>query len=199
LKQLNIFGPKGTIGFTDKLIEAFISSRGPRLMKNISVKDVGEGFVHKTNQWEIECVDTTHGTLFNHLSLGYRIAVAGKSIVISGDITMPSLEAGSRDDSYALNRKLIELAENADLFIMDASLSHTTIGDLGRAAKRANVKKVVLTHTWEPGIRSRIPAVYSRNPGEIGVQPPFNEFIAEINKIYDGEVIAAEDLKAITI
>lgn len=190
-KQLNVFGPEGTIEFTDNVIKAFIDGRGPRIMENIKVRDVDEGYIHRAEQWEIECVNTTHGPNFNQLSLAYKINAEGKSIVISGDITVPSNE-GHRygNDAYSFNDKLVELAKDADLFIMDACLVHTTPEDLARAAKNANARKVVITHMHEPSYHSQR---YKRT------QMDYDEFIAEMNKKYDGEVIAAEDLKSITI
>ena len=63
LKQLNVFGPKGTIEFTDNIIKTFIDRRGPRLMENIFVTDIDEGLVHRNEQWEIECVNPKHEEL----------------------------------------------------------------------------------------------------------------------------------------
>lgn len=190
-KKLSVFGPEGTVEFTDNVIKSFIDGRGPRIMENVSVRDVDEGFVHRAEQWEIECVNTTHGPNFNKLSLAYKIIAEGKSVVVSGDITVPSDE-GHRygNNAYSFNDKLIELAKDTDLFIMDACLVHTTPEDLARAAKKANARKVVITHLHEPGYRSQR---YRR------VQLDYDDLVTEMNKIYDGEVIAAEDLKSITV
>ncbi len=200
-KKLNVFGPRGTIEFTDNVIRAYIDRRGPRIMENVSVSDIDEGFVYGTDSWQVECVNTTHGPRFNQLSLAYKISGEGKSIVISGDITIPSPEAGTIEDAYTLNDKLIEMAKNADLFVMDACLTHTTPESIAKAARKANVRKVAITHLFMPGTQAPERAMlhYGGRKGEIVVQPEYNEFIAQINKIYDGEVIAAEDLKSITI
>ena len=190
-KKLSVFGPEGTVQFTDNVIRSFIDGRGPRIMENVSVKDIDEGFVHQTEQWQIECVKTTHGQMFNHMSLGYKITAEDKSIVVSGDVTVPSEKGrGYGNNAYSFNDKLIKLAKNTDLFIMDACLVHTTPEDLARAAKKANARKVVITHLHEPGFYSER---YQR------VQLYYDDLIAEMNKIYDGEIIAAEDLKSITI
>jgi len=199
LKQLNVFGPRGTVEFTNRMVEAFIDRRGPMLLKNVSVRDADEGLVHRTDLWEVECVNTTHGPTFNELSLAYKISAEGKSIVVSGDVTIPSPEYGSRDDAFASNSKLIEMAKDADLLIMDACLMHTTPGDLGRAAKKANARKVVLTHMFDPHDRGVASVRYGGREGEILVQPEYDEFIAEMNEIFDGDIIAAEDLKSIIV
>ena len=201
LRQLNVFGPKGTIEFTDNVIKAYIDRRGSRIRENVSVRDIDEGFVHGTDNWQVECVNTTHGPRFHQLSLAYKISTEGKSVVVSGDITIPSLEAGTMDDAYTLNGKLIELAMDADLFIMDACLTHTTPEGLAKAAKKANARKVAITHLFMPGTQAPERAIlhYGGRKGEIIVQPVYDEFIAQMNKIYDGEVIVAEDLKSITI
>jgi len=190
-KKLSVFGPEGTVEFTDNVIKSFIDGRGPRIMENVSVRDVDEGVVHRAKQWEIECVNTTHGPNFNKLSLAYKILAEGKSVVVSGDITVPSDEEHRYgNNAYSFNNRLIELAKDTDLFIMDACLVHTTPEDLARAAKKANARKVVITHLHEPGYRSQR---YRR------VQLDYDDLVAEMNKIYDGEVIVAEDLKSITV
>jgi len=190
-KKLSVFGPEGTVEFTNNVIKSFIDGRGLRIMENVSIRDVYEGFVHRTEQWEIECVNTTHGPNFNQFSLAYKINTKGKSIVVSGDITIPS-EEGHRygNNAYSFNDKLVALAKDADIFIMDACLVHTTPEDLARAAIKANAKKVVITHMHEPGFRSQR---YQR------VQLDYDDLTAEINKIFRGEIIVAEDLKSITI
>jgi ribonuclease Z len=200
-RPLNVFGPKGTIEFTDNVIKAYVDRRGPRIMENVSVRDIGDGFVHGTDSWQVECVNTTHGSRFNQLSLAYKITAEGKSIVVSGDITIPSLEAGTMDDAYALNGKLIDLAKDVDLFIMDACLTHTTPEGLAKAAQKANARKVAITHLLMPGTMASKRAIqhYGGSKNAIFVQPEYDEFISQINKIYEGEVIAAEDLKSITI
>jgi ribonuclease BN (tRNA processing enzyme) len=193
VKQLHVIGPKGTKKFTNDIIETFIDRRGPLLMNDIVVNDVDEGPVFKKEQWEIECVKTSHGPLYGHLSLAYKICAENKSIVIGGDITIPSEDLTSRINAYTYNEPLLKMATDCDLFIMDADIRHTTTEDLGWAAEKANAKMVVLTHMHLPG-----QSVNTREGGRV-VQLEYDDFIGEMNRIYEGEVIIAEELKSITI
>lgn len=77
-------------------------------------------------------------------SYGMRIKNEGKVLVYTGD-TMP-------------NRKIVPMAQNADLFLCEASsleymkalskAPHLTAKEAAEAAKKAKVKKLLLTHFW---------------------------------------------------
>ena len=82
--------------------------------------------------------------------------------------------------------------EKADLFIMDADLTHTTPRDIARAIQRANVKKVVLTHIHAEN------SLFARHDGYVS-QTGYDELIAEIKRESNKEVIIAEDLASITV
>jgi len=193
LDQLSVFGPKGTERLTNDIIKIFIDGRGPPLLEKIIVKDIDEGPVLEEGEWEIECVKTSHGPLYGQLSLGYKIRAEGKSVVIGGDITIPSADLTSRVNAYRYNEELLMRAKDCDLFIMDADIRHTTTEDLGWAAKKANAKKVVLTHMHIPG-----KIVGTRDGGTVA-QLDYDDFVAEIKKVYKGEVFVAEDMKSMEI
>ena len=195
-RQLDVFGPQGTLEFTDNLLEALIDARARSIREFLSVRDVDEGMVHKARGWEVTCVRTKHGTSFGGISLAYKVSAEGKSVVISGDVTVPPHGHGEYrfdvDNAYASNEKLLDLAREANLFIMDADLTHTTPVDMARAAKNANVKTVVLTHIHAEG------AIAKRRQDKIR-QMSYNELIGEMKKIFNGEIIVAEDLESLTL
>jgi ribonuclease BN (tRNA processing enzyme) len=109
-------------------------------------------------------------------AMGCRLELNGVRVVYSGD-TRPA-------------RRLVELAQNADLLIhetggLDAQaaevhrLGHSTAGDAGRAAKAAGVGRLVLTHV----------------PAETLTEP----MLAEARAAFDGPVEVAHDLAVIKL
>lgn len=187
--QLNVFGPQGTLEFSDQILKVFKDFRAHSVRRFLSIRDVDEGVVHKAEGWEVACVRTTHRMTADDISLAYKVNAEGKSIVISGDITY---SIGERlldvDNAYAYNEKLLDLAREADLFIMDADLVHTTPADMARAAEKANAKRIILTHIIPPRMRVR-----NR------IQKRYDEMVAEMKEIYHGEITVAEDLKSLTL
>jgi ribonuclease BN (tRNA processing enzyme) len=104
--------------------------------------------------------------------VGYRLEFQGKSIVYSGDT------------DYC--NSLVALARESDLLIVECSFpdefkvdGHLTPSFAGRVAKESGAKKLVLTHLYpicdQYDIRS------------------------QAQRIYQGEIIVAEDLKKIEV
>jgi ribonuclease BN (tRNA processing enzyme) len=97
----------------------------------------------------------------NHIasSVAYRVEYGDRAIVYSGDTDW--------SDS------LIELAQGADLFILEASNpfkvpGHLTPGEAGRLAAQAGVTRLMLTHIYPPGDEVDLAAAASRGfAGEI--------------------------------
>lgn len=133
-------------------------------------------------------------------SVGYRFDTRDRSIVFSGD--------------SAFTEHLVELARGADIYvseIMDQAIydqmekrakeeaargnpnniwrhvaeTHSTPADVGRTAREAGVKTVVLNHLL-PG---------SMIEGKLNF--PVSTFIDGVRKEYSGEVIVADDLMVI--
>jgi ribonuclease BN (tRNA processing enzyme) len=76
-------------------------------------------------------------------SLGYRLEIAGKSIVFSGDATFTP--------------GLVNLADQADVFICECSFpgdeapgGHLAARQVGRLAQMAGVKRLILVHLYPP-------------------------------------------------
>ena len=106
------------------------------------------------------------------ISVGYRIEYEQKSLIYSGDTDYCTA--------------LINLAKGGDLLIVECSApdgfkveGHLTPSEIGEIALRAGVKKVILTHLYP-----RCDQV---------------DVVAQVRKIFDGEVIRAEDLMQIEI
>jgi ribonuclease BN (tRNA processing enzyme) len=104
--------------------------------------------------------------------VSYRIEAEGVSVVCSGDTDV--------GEGLAL------LARNADLLVCESSFpdgmkveGHLTASEAGETARRAGVKRLLLTHMY----------------------PPCDEqdIVAQARRTFDGEVIKAEDLMKLTI
>ena len=106
------------------------------------------------------------------ISVGYRVEYEQKVLIYSGDT------------DYC--EALIKLAKEGDLLIVECSApdgfkveGHLTPSEIGEIALRAGVKKVILTHLYP-----RCDQV---------------DVVAQVRKIYDGEVIRAEDLMSVEV
>lgn len=102
----------------------------------------------------------------NHIatSLAYRLEADGRSVVYSGDTDW--------------SENLINLAQGADLFILEAANpdkipGHLTAEEAGRLATQAGVSRLVLTHFY----------------------PSCDEvdMVAECSRTFAGDIIKAED------
>lgn len=111
-------------------------------------------------------------------SVAYRIDYKGRSITYSGDLNLHT-------------DNLITLAKGTDVLIVDASLGpaqkfeppslyHPLPDDIGKAAKAAGAKKLVLSHFMPPYIPAKI-----------------DRIVEAVKQHYDGPVVVAEDLMTI--
>jgi len=106
-------------------------------------------------------------------SVGYRIASPqGRTVVYAGDT------------DYCPN--IVELARGADLLLLECSFpegrkvnGHLTPSLAGRIAQEAECRRLVLTHLYPPCDQSDIRG--------------------DCRKVFDGEVLLAEDMMRITI
>lgn len=106
-------------------------------------------------------------------SIAYRFEQGGKSIVFTGDADY--------------DQGIIELSKKADLLITDCSFpdsmkapGHLSARECGLVAKKAAVKKLLLSHLYP-------------------VDTPDIERIKESREFFDGDVVMAEDLMKIEI
>lgn len=120
--------------------------------------------------WKIKSKPTIHGDV---PALSYRIEAYGKVIAYSGD------------SGYC--EELIENARGADLFIVECSYPesmelkgvHLNSREVGEAASRAGVKRVILTHLY-----------------------PFcdqHAVVEEVKRIYRGNVEKGKDFMRVTL
>ncbi len=193
-KDLAVFGPTGSkfVSSAEQFVkrsigknglypylEQFIAPDQPSLYK-IDVKNIPWSFsdlsIHNVvNKGDIhvKSVPTHHGPF---PSLGYRVELAGCSITFSGDMSgrlgeMPTLAKNS--DIWVAHNAINEGATGI------AANLHMTPTMIGEIAKKANVKKVLLTHLMKRSI---------------SVKP---ETLKLIKKNYKGDVSFPKDLDVI--
>ncbi len=142
----------------------------------VKVHVADEGVACRTEKWTVTSTHVKHGPN----ALGYRIDAGGKSVAISGDVAEPSQDRGAGRRIVGFPCENMErLAEGADVFIIDACARHSTPKELAAAVVRANPKKVVLTH-----VQNTASGVVYRD---------------EMKKVYEGEVIIAENLMRMVV
>lgn len=200
-KAINVFGPRPTQAFVDKLIgdngayrpdwearihwvasqETYVDRGGslPRVPPAFVAQDIEPGFKHK-----IGTSTTVTAALAVHAQpyldcLSYRFDTPYGSVVFSGDTQYcPSI---------------VELAKEADLFFCMASggdMGENKTGRCpagvadakaaGRIAAEAGVKKLVLTHTGPQSSKDSYRA----------------ECIADASEIFQGEIVFGEEISS---
>lgn len=169
-RTLHVYGPERLSGFLRGVEEAF-----PYLWGKVHVEAhwLKPGFQQRTDEWTVSAFPVRHGDIEAY---GFLIEAEGKRVVYSGD-TAPCEEVE-------------RAAQGADLLIHECSLpdrlreetsNHTTPGDLGELAARAQVKALVLTH------------LYPELLEELG------EALSSIRRSYAGKVIVPRDTQIITL
>ena len=202
-RQLKVFGPTLTEQLTERILheehgafahdwkarvnhplsQRIYVNRGgtlPRQPPSVSAKDVGPGLVRSGSDWQVRAAPAEHVQPWLD-SLAYRLDGPTGSVVFTGD-TQPSAS-------------VVDLARGADLMlcmcwddqeIMDAN--GESVGQCGttgaaRMAQEAGVKKLVLSHMG--------PHLSAHGPLEKG--------IGDVKRIYDGEVLFAEELMSLEV
>lgn len=149
--RLPVYGPKGIAAFLESGVrqayEADINSRikhGNRVREKLdwaATEITHEGLVYENASYRIETLATAHAGLANW---NFRITVGDRIVVITSD---------SEPDP-----RLVEFCRGADLMLVECSGTkafyesvafggwHITPEDIGRIARDAGVRQVVLKH-----------------------------------------------------
>lgn len=200
--QLRVYGPTLTETITERILgetgafahdwkarvnhplsqRVYVNRGGtlPRKPPSVIAKDVGPGLVHSGRDWEVISAPAEHVQPFLD-SLAYRVNSPEGSVVFTGD-TQPC-------DS------VIGLARGADMLLcmcwddqecmVQSGENFGQCGTIGAAemAREAGVKKLVLVHVG--------PHLASHGPMEKG--------IGDVRRIFDGEIIFAEELMSLRL
>ena len=198
-KELEVYGPFLTETLTHRLLDeregAFAHDwiarvnhpgsqrlhvrRGgtlPRKPPSVISRDIGPGKVYAGKDWEVTAAVAEHVQPWLD-SLAYRVDSPDGSIVFTGD-TRPC-------------QTVLDLAQDADVMLCgcwddqdrmkergEAGLCGTV--DAGRLAQEAGVKKLVLVHIGH----------------ELARHGDMEKGIGDVKKVYDGELVFAEELMA---
>ncbi len=187
-QSLDIIGPQGNAYFPsiNEFIHILFGEHGAyRYMQDVLTQEsdsftivpltVSTSMRKEYGDFSLEMVEVHHGIV---PALAVKIIIGQKSIVISGD-------------TNNANHRLEKLAKDADLFVAHHAIPQSTNGYaaqlhmspaiIGAVAKKAHVKKLLLTH---------------RMNRTIGHE---KQTLREIKKNYKGKVIFAEDRMKIQI
>lgn len=168
-KQLSVMGGEGLKNFYKGLQGAYGDWIVlPNEQMTLREFDVTVGETAKFDDFKLTVRPTCH----RPESLAFRIEdQSGHTVVYSGDT----------DECDAL----VDLAQDADLLICESAMpdqlkvpGHLTPGLAGRTARKANARRLVLTHLY----------------------PPCDDvdIVKQARKAYKGEIFAAEDLMTFT-
>lgn len=158
-QTLNLIGCRGLTDFMQRLMLTFdgIAPRG----YGLNIVEMGEERKEFAS-WSVETARTAH----TQNSVAFRIESEGRALVLSGD-AMETLG-------------LIRLARNADVFVCECSLpngwpptNHLMAGAVGRMAREAHVKRLVLTHLYPPALDADV--------------------VSQVRQEFDGDIRVAVD------
>jgi ribonuclease Z len=192
---LRIYGPPGTAQFVERQLHALEPDIGYRVAHhaqltegpkvNVTELEPGDEFTLGGGDGVIDVMTaaTVHAPV--EPTIGYRLTQAGATVAIVGD-TIPcdgvdELAAGA--DAYVqtvIHRDLVKAVPN-EMF-QDILDYHSGVVDAAQTAKRAGVKRLVLTHM--------VPAP---SPDQ------YDDWIARAAEHFDGEIIIGDDLTTVTI
>lgn len=153
---IQIWGPTGTRDMVDAIETAFSKDVSIRLDGaepanttgwQTRVTETKGGIIHESNALTIEAIPVCHGDW--DVAFGYKFTHKGKSVVISGDTTYcPALETAAKSADILIHEVYDSdaLARRKPEWINYHSKAHTADKDVGKLAKNAGVKQLVLYH-----------------------------------------------------
>jgi ribonuclease BN (tRNA processing enzyme) len=131
------------------------------IRKLVTIHEIKEGILIAHSDFEISCLKNIHPPVDD--SYAFRFRLGKKVIVFSGDTTYcPALATFARGADYLIHEIMYspavdEIAKrrpNATKLIASIKSHHTSAEDVGRIAKAANVKNLVLNHFVPPDDKS---------------------------------------------
>ncbi len=164
-KRLEVYGPKGLKRMTKLTLAAFsedikiriegLEKELPEVYK-VNVHEINPGIIYDSSNVKITAFPVLHGNLKE--AYGFRIDTPDRSIVISGD-TRPSEELTDASkgadilvhEVYSEKYLAPEDRPGGEFWPRYCREFHTSDVELGRIAKKANPKLLVLTHIIRMG------------------------------------------------
>lgn len=139
----------------------------------VDVQNKKPRIVFSSDDFTVQAVGVHHGPV---PTLGYLITVGDKEIAISGDQNLST-------DPF------IQMIDDADLLVMPTAVPeskkpvalHARPSDIGKAARQANVGKLVLSHWMARSLKDQA--------GNVAI----------VKRSYTGPVVAAQDLQCLVL
>jgi ribonuclease Z len=199
-RVLQVFGPPGTTSIItallgqvyDKDIE-FRTKGEPAVgdWQPVESTDVMDGLVRDGGRWRVFAEVVVHGhgldlpAAFRHrwVCLGYRVEAEGKVIAISGDgVASKGLDRLARDADVLVQCCYLARAEITTPYLELVAKHTLACSDtVGKIAKKARVKKLVLTHF--------------RQQSEAMIR----EIATDVARDYDGPLVLGRDLTEVLV
>ncbi|MEO8475272.1 MAG: MBL fold metallo-hydrolase, partial [Chryseolinea sp.] len=190
---IHIYAPAGLIALLTSYwesnhldIDTRIKDEGRPDIRNLAIgHEIVEGILFTTDDFEISCIKNIHPPIND--SFAYKFKLGTKMIVFSGDTTYyPALEKFAAGADYLVHEvmygpavdDIIKRRPNATKLIASIKSHHTLAEDVGRVAKAANPKNLVLNHFVPPDDNSLTDQVW----------------LDAVKKTFDGNVIVGKDL-----
>jgi ribonuclease BN (tRNA processing enzyme) len=158
-RPLHLIGCLGTQSLYEGLLRVY-PSVAPRGFE-LTIREVDTARI-AFGAWTIETAPSGHTAT----SIAYRIEAEGKTMVYTGDAKE--------------NPALVAIAHNADAFVCECAFprgyptdDHMTADAVGRVARAARVKCVILNHLYPPALQVDI--------------------IAQVRAEFAGDILVAED------
>ncbi len=168
-EKIQVYGPQGI----QLLLHAYwqsneydislrIKDEGrPDIRKLVEVQEIKEGVLLSNTDVEITCLKNNHPPVEE--SYAFKFRVGEKSIVFSGDTAyFPPLAAFAKNADYLVHEVMYTPAvdamakrrPNAAKLVASIKAHHTAAEDVGKIARDANVKHLVLNHFVPPDDKS---------------------------------------------
>lgn len=160
---IQVYGPPGTQAMTkaswkvfDRDITLRMEEEGKPDPRNlVKATDIGQGVIYKDELVTISALKVPHSPFPDGEAFAYRFDTQGKRIVFSGDTSwFPPLATFAQGADILVHEavhvpsvaKLANSIGNGKTLAEAIASHHTTIEDVGKIAREAHVKKLVLSH-----------------------------------------------------
>lgn len=193
VEQVHVYAPAGIKSLLNAYwksnqydITTRIKDEGrPDVRKLVTIHEIKEGILIANSDFEISSLKNIHPPVDD--SYAFKFKLGKKIIIFSGDTTYcPSLATFAAGADYLIHEVMYspavdEMAKrrpNATKLIASIKSHHTSAEDVGRIAKAANVKNLVLNHFVPPDDKSLSDQVW----------------IDAVSSTFAGNIIVGKDL-----
>jgi ribonuclease Z len=189
-----IFGPAGTRAFAEATMEVWRTEREQRIAwerrpstraLELEVVELEEGTIWDADGVRISAFEVDHRPVAP--AFGFRFEAEGCRMVLSGDTTVcANLVAWAKDadllvhECFIHKEMLARRGGRADPGLANVAAYHTLSSEVGKIARRAGARLLVLTHF--------VPVEFDRDA-----------LLCEVTADFAGPVVIGEDLLAIDV